>query len=222
MSKQKSKSSLLSEKLDFEAVNDAPDDAAGLDFLDMFDEQMASAAKTGVQSDGADEFPNIPPKATRFEPPVRSALANTNRTKNKKKHANDKKDNFARYAAIFALLGFLVLFAGVFYLKVIDRDESALSYMVLPRTVANIEGQVIRIQVTIQVAESDRAWLQENKKVLADLFQIEAAAINPDDLHSEQGFDKIRANLKDTFNKKLHTDKVDSVLINELLLQNRE
>jgi flagellar basal body-associated protein FliL len=55
---------------------------------------------------------------------------------------------------------------------------------------------------------------------LSDIFPIVVAKINPEDLHSEEGFERVREMLRSELNQSLATDKIDSVLINELLMQN--
>jgi flagellar basal body-associated protein FliL len=103
---------------------------------------------------------------------------------------------------------------------VIAKDETTPSYLALPKTVVNVDGQVIRLQVTIQVQNKNRDWLATNKKALSDIFPIVVAKINPEDLHSEDGFERVREMLRSELNQSLATDKIDSVLINELLMQN--
>ncbi|MFZ6875654.1 flagellar basal body-associated FliL family protein [Undibacterium sp. Di27W] len=209
MSKDRSKASILSAQLDFEAIDgSAPQkSASALDF--EADEPEAAAAPV--------------PKATpvRSPPPVQVPKKPALEKKpNKKKNAGN--DRFGVYAAVIVLVVFSILLAIFFYIRSVNSNAAGLSYFVLPQQVANLNGQVVRMQVTIQVRTEDSDWLFENKKLLANLFQIEFAKIDPDDLHSEEGFDTVRAQLKSGLNQALQTDKIESVLINELLMQNRE
>lgn len=224
MSSEKPKSALLTEKLDFEAVDAPSSGDADFDFEHLFDTPLVQPESplTNVV-----EQENV--ISALVKPVIGPKHPDTNGTRNdrlsdKKKAkpgAKAKNDQFGRYAAVFALIGFLILFLSVFYVRS-NNDNSVASYVVLPQTVANINGQMLRIQVTIQVAPSDQDWLQENKKILSNLFQIEVAKIDPDDLHTEAGINNVREFLKTQLNNAMKTDKIESVLINELLTQNKE
>ena len=75
--------------------------------------------------------------------------------------------------------------------------------------------------MTIQVSQKDKDWLNSHKKSLTELFPIVITKINPADLHSEQGFDRVREQLRQELNQGSGSDKIESVLINELLTQSR-
>lgn len=213
MSKNGSRASILSAQLDFEAIDGSEPVKSDLD----------------IAFDGMPEPPMPDPAHQQASPaPVKQpppSYAPQKPVLTKKKAANQKDltpDRFGLYAAIIVLLGFAVLLAIFFYIRSVNSNAAGLSYFDLPRQVVNLNGQVIRVQVTIQVRTEDREWLFENKKTLTDVFQIEVGKIDPEDLHSEAGFDKVRAQFKADLNNALGTDKVESVLINELLVQNHE
>jgi flagellar basal body-associated protein FliL len=84
-----------------------------------------------------------------------------------------------------------------------------------------MDGQVIRMQVNIQVKNADRDWLAKNKQALTEMFPITMTTIEPDDLKTEDGLERIREQMRVDLNQRLATDKVQSVLLNELLTQNR-
>ncbi|MFZ6759012.1 flagellar basal body-associated FliL family protein [Undibacterium sp. Ji50W] len=211
MPKDRSKASLLSEQLDFESINGesgAPENGA----LEFEVEPPASAAKSAssaAQRPAAASKRPAPKKPALERKPVKVAKAS-------------EPDHFGRYAALIILCGFAILLAIFFYFRTPTGNAAGLSYIELPQQVAYVEGQVVRMKVTIQVRDEDREWLFENKKTLATYYQIELAKVNPDDLHSEAGFELVRVQLKDGLNKALKTDKIESVLINELLMQNRD
>ena len=211
MSKDRSRASILSAQLDFEAIDGsapkAPVDAS-------FDADA-----------GADSQAPAKPVAKPISSTSAAAQTPVSRKPAPAKKSSKKDistDRFGLYAAIIVLFGFSVLLAIFFYIRTVNANAAGLSYYVLPQQVANINGQVIRMQVTIQVRTEDKEWLLENKKLLTNLFQIEFAKIDPDDLHSEEGFDNVRAQFKTGLNQALKTDRIESVLINELLMQNRE
>lgn len=214
MSKDRSRASLLSAQLDFEAIDGSepkkPDPALDFDFDgDVVEEPAAPPAK-----------PRVPAGPARGSPPVQNRKTPALEKKSGKKSA--ASDRFGVYAAVIVMLGFAILLALFFYIRSVSGNTAGLSYFILPQQVANLNGQVVRMQVTIQVRTEDKEWLFENKKVLTDVFQIEFSKIDPDDLHSEEGFDTVRSQLKSGLNQSLQTNKIESVLINELLMQNRE
>lgn len=212
MATSQSKASLLSAQLDFEDVDGKALKVVDAELADLkFDLPSDATPKAAADTRENDVKRPSPKTQPRAAIPSRPALT----------HAKAyRKDNFAMYAAIVGLLSFLIIFAGIFYVKVIDKDETTPSYLALPKTVVNVDGQVIRLQVTIQVQNKNRDWLATNKKALSDIFPIVVAKIDPEDLHSEEGFERVREMLRTEMNQSLATDKIDSVLINELLMQN--
>lgn len=213
MATSQSKASLLSAQLDFEDVNGNALKAVDAELADLkFDLPPEAAPKAPADVRSGDVNKRTAPKTQpRVATPARPVLTH---------RKTQKKDNFALYAAIIALCSFVVIFSAIFYIKVIDKDETTPSYLALPKAVVNVDGQVIRLQVTIQVQNKNRDWLATNKKALSDIFPIVVAKIDPEDLHSEEGFERVREMLRSELNQSLATDKIDSVLINELLMQN--
>ncbi|MDY7536983.1 flagellar basal body-associated FliL family protein [Undibacterium sp. RTI2.1] len=133
-----------------------------------------------------------------------------------------KKDQFTQYAASIILLGFIVISVAIyFYVNRAPKNNAEISYATLPEAVVNINGQVTRMQVTIQVGADDQGWLQENTKSLNDIFKVAISNTNPDDLRTPEGFLTLQNNLKQELNKAMNSDKVQAVLLTELLLQDK-
>ena len=241
MPNEKNKASLLSAQLDFEGVASPQVKSEALDFFDLdIDagartdmleaylpsptlpdtpsvEQKTPDTNTEIQSAAVKEplVPELlkPPKpVTRFD-------RGTNSNKKKK---DSKSDNFAFYAAIVALCGFLAVFVAIFYVKVIDDNGDTPIYLTLPETVVNVEDNVVRIKITIQVERKDREWLNSNKVLLMQLLPIVMTRIDPDDLHSEEGFDLVREKLRVELNRETKSDKIQSVLLDQLLMKTRD
>ncbi len=82
--------------------------------------------------------------------------------------------------------------------------------------------KIIRMQITIQVRDADKEWLIENKRILSDLFQIELAKLDLKELKTEQELEQARARMRDNLNAAMATDKIEAVLINEFLSQNKD
>lgn len=130
-------------------------------------------------------------------------------------------DNFARNVAFFALLGLAVFFLGIQYFRYSNRNEAALSYLSLPEHVVNLEGHVVRLQVTLQASADDREWLLEHRQILADTFRKETARLDLEKLNKEKDLQAAQEQLKTALNEATHTDKIQSVLLAELLAQSR-
>lgn len=215
MARDKSRASLLSAQLDFEdirnpgeTVEQSLDELSHLQF-DVGNNELKPEPKTSKT-----------PLILRTAADIAKEQLHQERLERERKKASEKADNFAFYAAIVALLSFLVIFGVVFFTK-FSNNENMPSYLALPQTVVNLDGQVIRMQVNIQVANSDREWLAKHKQALTEMFPITMTTIEPDDLKTEEGLERIREQMRVDLNQRLATDKVQSVLLNELLTQNR-
>ncbi|MFZ6656599.1 flagellar basal body-associated FliL family protein [Undibacterium sp. TJN19] len=227
MPKDRSRASILSEQLDFEGVdgsNPKVPDSAALNFETETSAGASTAATMNKPANTSLASTSGSGTSTRTSrPAVKSAPAKKTAsvTKTSARKGVQARDRFGIYAAIIVLLGLAIMLALFFYVRTVNYNAAGLAYATLPQQVANVDGQVVRMQITIQVRDEDSEWLSENKKSLANLFQIELGKVNPDDLHSETGFELVRAQLKAGLNKSMQTDKIESVLINELLMQNR-
>lgn len=216
MSKDSSRASILSSKLDFESIDGSEPPKT---------DYVALNAELGIDATASSSVAKPSMNARSSSPPAYSPQRPALERKSSKKTTSKEElggDRFAVYAAIIVLFGFAILLAIFFYIRSVNSNAAGLSYYTLPQQVVNLNGQVIRMQVTVQVRSEDQEWLFENKKLLADIFQIEIGKVDPDDLHSEEGFDTVRAQFKSGLNQALKTDRIESVLINELLIQNRE
>jgi flagellar basal body-associated protein FliL len=210
----------LSEQLDFEGVgpdgrefaeNPAGNTAAGNDAAD------AEADKDEPRRRGRRRQITTAPSVTNPEVVMPRSQINRNSADNYR-----RKDEFARYAASVALVGLLVFGLGIYsYTQMAPKNEAALSYFALPQTVINVDGQVARLQATIQVDADDEDWLQDNKKVIGEIFQIEVSKVNPLDLRTPEGFESMQKQLKQQINAQMKVDKVQAVLLTELLTQTR-
>ncbi|MBC3936085.1 flagellar basal body-associated FliL family protein [Undibacterium sp. CY7W] len=211
MAREKSRASLLSAQLDFEDIRnpgapvEPPDELAHLQF-DVDKEAIQTENKSG-------KTPVILRSPAEL---VKERLRQEQLERERQKAA--KADNFAFYAAIVALLSFVAIFSVIFYAK-FSNNENKPSYLALPQTVVNLDGQVIRMQVNIQVANADREWLAKHKQELTEMFPITMTTIAPEDLKTEEGLERIREQMRTDLNQRLATDKVQSVLLNELLTQ---
>jgi len=132
----------------------------------------------------------------------------------------DKTDKFALYVAVFVVL---VLVAGLgvyFFTHTKTKIENKQNYVALPQLAYTDSGQTVRMQVMVQVAEKDQEWLKKNRLALNEIFKITIEDIDPVTFRTNEGRVAVQEKLKEEFNSKMHTDKVEAVLYNDLLIQN--
>ncbi|MCU6432845.1 flagellar basal body-associated FliL family protein [Undibacterium sp. Jales W-56] len=218
---------LLTSKLDFEGVGESSPNTSVItdDSLDEWGFDLASIASESTEID-KEEPPFVPPPrpSARVAGPSKEKPAAFVYTPKKPARvvAAKKKDNFSQYAASVTLIFFTILSIAVYaYIQQESSNTADLSYLALPQAVVNVDGQVTRIQVTIQVAQEDQDWLKENKKTLHELFQIAIAKANADELRSPEGLTIMQRDLKNELNQAMGTDKIQAVLLTELLLQDK-
>ena len=137
--------------------------------------------------------------------------------KNSKKVGSDK---FAIYAAIVVLLVFGIA-AFFIYVGRNSRNDAELSYLELKQTIVNDQGLVGRLMVTIQVNEGNEGWLEQNKPALDRQFQKELTLIDLETLRSKEGIEELQSELQRKFNQVLKTDKIEAVMVTEVLLQDQ-
>jgi flagellar basal body-associated protein FliL len=221
MSDDKSKNKLLTSELDFEGLDD-----------------MLASPRIGSQPapladlvfEAPKEFvrkPETPSKqGAKTIPPVRKAITPAKiveppRTPMKKKIvvAPIKQDRFTLYAVIVVIVALLTISFGVYFSRLGERNSAGLSYIVLPQIIVNVDGLVARVQATIQVNDADQDWLHDNKKTLSDSFAKKFLTLNLEDLRSPQGIAGAQIELKELLNRDLNTEKVEAVLLTDLVIQ---
>ena len=218
MASKQSKTSLLSDKLEFEDVSQ-PSSAQQQELPD----EIKAAIEAAEQSDKTTAEKNI--TGTSKSKLVSSNKVPQTKPEKQKNGGVDKtqlNDKFTWYAATVALLTLIAILTSTFIYKRVVQESEAPGYVVLPQGVANIDGQIIRMQITIQVKDADKDWLIENKRMLSNLFQIELAKLNLDELKTEQALDEARERMRINLNKAMASDKIEAVLINEFLSQNND
>ena len=222
----------LSSKLQFEGVGlDGKDFAAsGADSFDDWDSLSSPAATSSPSTQGPKEADKKettrrrPRRQFVTSPRVEDTQDAFRRTQVRKPGTSSfrRQDKFAQYAASLALLGMLLFAGGIYsYVQRDPANEAALSYSPLPAAVINVDGQVARLQVTIQVDLDDQEWLEQNKTVIQQIFQIVVSRVNPLDLRTPEGFQAMQQELKDEINSQMKVDKVQAVLLTELMMQSR-
>lgn len=129
-------------------------------------------------------------------------------------------DQFSMYAAIVVLLFFGI--AGVFiYMGRDSRNEANLSYLELKKTYVNDQGMVGRLMVSIQVSTGNEGWLEDHKAALDEQFQKEMTVIDLETLRTKEGMLELQDELRRKFNQVLKTDKIEAVMVTEVLLQDQ-
>jgi len=137
---------------------------------------------------------------------------------NKKKVASDR---FAIYAASVVLLFFAAVAIYIYLSRVADRNISNSTYSELKQSVVNDQGLVARLSVSVQVSKDDDDWLQDNKAALNEQFRKELTSLDLESLRSKEGMTEFQNELARKFNVVFKTDKVQAVMVTELLLQDQ-
>jgi len=223
MTSKPSKTSLLSDKLEFEDVT-KPSTGSDLDLPEEIKQAIAAEeAQLQAQANADPVAPAPIASPLKSAAPVKPAPDKSAPVKKNPVAEKDEiSDKFALRAALLALISLIVILTSTFVYKKVLRDDNLPGYVVLPQGVANIDGQIIRMQITIQVKDADKEWLIENKRILSDLFQIELAKLDLKELRTEQELEEARLRMRDNLNAAMATDKIEAVLINEFLSQNKD
>lgn len=141
----------------------------------------------------------------------------------KKKVSFRDNENFSFYVGVAVILGLLMMFWVAYaYVQKAPGNLSGLTYVVLPEATFNLKGKVFRMQVTVQAKEQDEVWLQDNKKQLNDAFNLAISKMDPDEMASPKGYEKIQNDLKVEMNKFIPGNHIQAVLLAQLLMQNAE
>lgn len=133
----------------------------------------------------------------------------------------DSDQKFTLYVAGFVLVVFCIAAFFIYQNRYAGRNAANLTYVELKQTIVNDQGVVARMAVTVQVNIGDEDWLKEHERPMNDLFKKEIATMDIDSLRSKDGFNEIQAELKRRFNLEFKTDKVQEVMVTDLLLQDQ-
>ena len=221
MLEDKPKKGLLTSELDFEGFDDMLASPRVSSQSDPFSDLVFEAPKEFVRKP---EALNL--QTDKTSAPVRKAITPAKivelpRTLTKKKiHVVEvKQDRFTLYAVAIVIFGLIAISSAIYVTRLSERNSAGLSYIVLPQNVVVIDGLVARVQATIQVDDADQDWLQSNKKALSDSFLKGFSTLNLDNLRSPQGISEAQIELKVLLNTDLNTDKVEAVLVTDLVIQ---
>jgi flagellar basal body-associated protein FliL len=83
------------------------------------------------------------------------------------------------------------------------------------------DGQVVQLQVNIQVNEKDKEWLEKNSSSINEIFVKTVQKIDPETFRSEEGSEAVLVQLKDAINTQLNTSKVEAVLYKDMVIQHK-
>jgi flagellar basal body-associated protein FliL len=101
-------------------------------------------------------------------------------------------------------------------------NASGLSYVALPQIIINMDGNVARLQVSVQIDMADADWLKQHKIEVNDIFRRTIAARDPDQLRTQEGFAEAQQALKQQLNAQMASEKIQAVLLTELLIQGKD
>lgn len=147
-----------------------------------------------------------------------SKVGTKSQSKNSKSGTQDK---FTLYAVVVVLLVFCGLAFFIYQARTNGRVEVAPTYVELKQTIVNDSGVVARLSVTVQVVAGDEGWLEKNQALLNANFHKELSTTDVNTLRSTEGKLELQEELKRKFNLLLKTDKVQAVMVTELLMQDQ-
>lgn len=136
----------------------------------------------------------------------------------KKKVASDR---FAIIAASVVLLFFAGVALYIYLSRVADRNISNSTYAELQQNIVNDQGMVARLSVSVQVSKDDDEWLAENKAALNEQFRKELTSLDLETLRTKEGLQELQDELTRKLNLVFKTDKIQAVMVTELLLQDQ-
>lgn len=136
-----------------------------------------------------------------------------------KQKAAVKKDHYAQY-----VIGFSILLAALsfFYFnqtKADTRAEFNIGYSVMKSTVFEEDGVVAQMTAAVQVHEDDLSWLKKNEKEIYEVYAKEMRAIDLDSLQTKAGMLEGQKELARRLNLVFKTNKIEAVLLTDLVLQ---
>lgn len=144
----------------------------------------------------------------------------------KKNEANSIKtkraqDKFTIYVALLVLFLFAVVAFFIYQVRSSAPVQTSPTYVELKQTIVNDSGMVARLAVTVQVGAGDEDWLKENQPALDAYFHKELSTTEVASFRSKEGLIELQDELKRKFNLLLKTDKIQAVMVTELLMQDQ-
>lgn len=137
------------------------------------------------------------------------------------KSSKNTQDKFAMYAAIVVLLALVVAAYFLYQYRFNFQNTAGLAYVELKQTIVNDAGAVARLSVSIQVKDEDSSWLKEQEASMTTLFRKELTHFDVDSLRQKEGILEFQDELKRKMNLTHKTDKIQDVMVTELLLQDQ-
>lgn len=132
------------------------------------------------------------------------------------------KDRFAIYAAVVVFVAMGIAGYFIYQHRMATMNTANLSYAELKQSLVNDQGAVARVAMTVQVKQEDDDWLKEHEAAMNVLFRKELTVVDINTLRDKEGILEFQEELKRKINFEYKTDKVQSVMFTELLLQDQQ
>lgn len=145
----------------------------------------------------------------------------TSQTIKKAAAKKPKKDFYAIYIVIVIVIVLVVSLALYMYAHSKTKMESHQNYQPLPSLIIDTNGQVVRLQITIQVNEKDRDWLEKNKNTINEIFIATGNDIDPASFRTNEGREAAQIRFRDDINQQMKVDKVKAILYNDMVIQEK-
>lgn len=133
-----------------------------------------------------------------------------------KRSARDKL--LIRIVAI-ALAVLAAGFAGVWlYLQHLQKQKTEVRYLILPSIAISHSGHSISASFGVRTNGADAEWVASNKTVLEQVMKRGLMEADPQRVRAPNGIHQLENTLREASNASLHTDKVQEVLVTDLLV----
>lgn len=224
MANEKAKNNLLSSMLDFEDMESIAPGAAKTGAAGRAGALPEAGA--GQTSQGKPEeikAPALASASARRTGPEREPKLDGRHAQARKKSVKTLKneDKFTLYVVLVVILGMIIISIGIYSYTRTPRNAAGLNYVALPQIIISIDGQVARLQATVQIDVDDTQWLDENKNEVNAIFKKAINRMDPEELRSKNGFAAAQLALKEQLNTDMQSEKIQAVLLTELLVQDQ-
>ena len=137
-----------------------------------------------------------------------------------KTRTGSRNDKFVLFLVLLVVLILLGFGLSIFYYKFVAHSYVApQTYLTLAPQVIENEEQIARVQVSIQVASKDQAWMEQHKTKIDQIFQASIKAADPAQFRSAEGCTDMLQQLKKDLNTEMDSTKIQAVWYADLLMQ---
>lgn len=129
------------------------------------------------------------------------------------------RDKLLITTVVTALVALALAFAAVWlYLQYAQKQQSEVRYLLLPSVAISRDGHSISASFGVRTNGANAAWAAENKNSLEQIMKRGLMEVDPQRVRAPNGIQQLQDTLREASNAALHTDKVQEVLVTDLLV----